>query len=140
MNGRLVIRAAVAVAGGLLRDGWTVTALRRRVAARKSPEHNQSEERLSGRISIELANLLCIDLGISVNEKGSLLRAASPAPLVAAARGGAYTFGSGKGSRTGSGLSLLRMPRKGANARRQRVTVALNDVVKLFGESGGFLV
>jgi hypothetical protein len=30
---------------GLLRDGWTVIVLRRRVAARKSPEHNQSEER-----------------------------------------------------------------------------------------------
>jgi hypothetical protein len=57
---------------GLLRDGWTVIVLRRQVAARKSPEHNQSEERLVGLhrpTSVELANWLCIDLGISVNER-----------------------------------------------------------------------
>jgi len=56
----------------LLRDARIVTALRRRVAARKSPENNQSKERLVGPhrpTSVELANWLCIDLGISVNER-----------------------------------------------------------------------
>jgi len=45
----------------LLRDARIVTALRRRVAARKSPENNQSKERLVGPhrpTSVELANWL----------------------------------------------------------------------------------
>jgi hypothetical protein len=55
-------------------------------------------------------------------------------------RGGAYTFGGGKGSRAGSGRSLLRIALSVADARRERVTIALEDLVKLFDQSGGFFV
>ena len=54
----------------LLRDARTVTALRRRVAARKCAEDNQNKERLLGShrpTSVELAKWLCIDFGTSVN-------------------------------------------------------------------------
>jgi hypothetical protein len=98
---------------GLLRDGWTVIVLRRRAAARKSPEHNQSEERLVGPhrpTLIELANLLCIELGISVNErKARFFYRPVRRLLVAAARGRAYTIEGGKGSRAGSGLSFAKI-------------------------------
>jgi hypothetical protein len=56
----------------LLRDGWTVIALRGRVAACKASEHNQSEERLIGPHDLplpELAYWLCIRACLSVNDR-----------------------------------------------------------------------
>jgi hypothetical protein len=46
-------------------------------------------------------------------------------------RGGAYTFGGGKGSRTGGGSSLSRIAFRVRNPRQQRVAVVLGDVAKL---------
>src|SRR6202030_2152500 len=59
---------------GLLRDGWTVIVLRRRVAACKASEHNQSEERLIGPHDVplpEFAYWLCIRACLSVNDRNT---------------------------------------------------------------------
>jgi hypothetical protein len=58
----------------LLRDGWTVVVLRRRVAACKASEHNQSEERLIGPHDVplpEFAYWLCIRACLSVNDRNT---------------------------------------------------------------------
>jgi hypothetical protein len=44
------------------------------------------------------------------------------------ARGGAYTFGGGKGSRTDSGLSLARIALS-VRMRGEKVAVILDDIV-----------
>jgi hypothetical protein len=48
--------------------------------------------------------------------------------------------GYGLAATAGGGSSLASYAAKGADARRERVAVVLDDVVKLFGESGGFFV
>jgi hypothetical protein len=54
-------------------------------------------------------------------------------------RGGVYTFSGGKGLRSGSGLSW-RGSSSGYGYEGERVTVVLDDFVKLLGQSGGLFV
>jgi hypothetical protein len=60
--------------------------------------------------------------------------------VVAVARGGAYTFGGGKGSRTGSGRSLARIVISVRMRSGERLTIIPGDVVEFLVESRGFVV
>jgi hypothetical protein len=56
------------------------------------------------------------------------------------ARGGAYTFGGGKGSRAGSGLSLARIALRVRMRGENGYLWPSANVVKLLDERGGFFV
>ena len=60
--------------------------------------------------------------------------------LAAVARGGAYTFGGGQGSRGGSGLSFPTIALRVRMHGDREVAVALKCAVKLFDQSAGFVL
>ena len=60
--------------------------------------------------------------------------------VAAVAFGGAYTLGSGKGSRTGSGRSLARIAFKVRMRSENGLAIVPGDVVEFLGESRGLIV
>ena len=58
--------------------------------------------------------------------------------LAVVARGGAYTFGGGSGSRTGGGSILSRMPFR--DTRRERIVIGVYSVGQQPRECGGFII
>ena len=120
----------------LLRDGWTVIALRRRVAARKSPSIIKAKTVFSGRIALPRLNSpirYVPTWGYPSRTKGSL-----PAASPAAVSGGGARWRiplrrrQGLANRLWSDLREYAPQR--ADARREREAVALDDIVKLLGK------